>query len=221
MPAALAGLSGTFSSIAPKAASIRDFWPGYWRIRISRAAAAAATSADAFGFGAMSGAKRAYRFSTALTESDIDTCMIARLRVHGLPETFTAFMTSMAVWVQSVMTSARACVAPEISIRLTTVVLIAFIVASLMRFEQLMIAAAGLEMISTSSALVQVCRRWSCNHVGAVSRSGRSSALQGIMLCRVHSNCDGRHKIQQNLPEGDCGPSSLCGRTLRAPGFCG
>src|SRR5262249_62290010 len=103
---------------------------GHWRSGLSRAAAGAGALADAFGFGAMSGAKRAYRFSTALTESDIDTCMIARLRVHGLPETFTAFMTSMAVWVQSVMTSARACVAPESSIRLTTVVLTAFIVAS-------------------------------------------------------------------------------------------
>jgi hypothetical protein len=97
MPAALAGLSGTFSSIAPKAASMRAFWPGYCRIRISRAAAAAAASAEAFGSVGMPGVKREYRSWTALTESDMDTCMIAMLRVHGLPPTLTAFITSMAV----------------------------------------------------------------------------------------------------------------------------
>src|SRR5204863_506083 len=95
MPAARAGLSGTLSSVAANAVSMRAFWPGYCRIRISRAAAAAAASADAFGSAAISGVKRAYRFSTALTESDMDTCIIAMLRVHGLPAAVTAFITSM------------------------------------------------------------------------------------------------------------------------------
>src|SRR5205807_4395296 len=75
MPAALAGLSGTLSSIAPQAASMRAFWPGYCRIRISRAAAAAAASAEAFRSVAMPGVKRAYLSSTALTESDSDPCL--------------------------------------------------------------------------------------------------------------------------------------------------
>src|SRR6476469_2827303 len=60
----------------------------------------------------------------------MDTCTIARLRVQGLPATFTALMTSMAVWFQSEMTSARASVAPKISVRQTIAPLSAFIVAS-------------------------------------------------------------------------------------------
>src|ERR1041385_5024053 len=36
------------------------------------------------------------------------TCIIAMLRVQGLPATFAAFMTSIAVSFQLVMTSARA-----------------------------------------------------------------------------------------------------------------
>src|SRR5262245_63469305 len=92
MPAALVASSGTFSSVAAKAASIRAFWPGYCRMRISRAADAAAATAEALEVAGMSGVKRAYRFWTALTASDMDTCMIARVRVQGLPATLTALM---------------------------------------------------------------------------------------------------------------------------------
>src|SRR5690242_10556503 len=106
MPTALAGLSGTFSNMAVKAASIRAFWPGYCRMRISRAAEAAAASAEAFWATGISGVKRVYRLLTALTASDMETCIIARVRVHGLPATLTAFMASIAAWFQSVMTSA-------------------------------------------------------------------------------------------------------------------
>jgi hypothetical protein len=130
MPATLAGLSGTFSSIAEKAVSIRVFWPGYCRIKISRAAAAAAASGEALGSAGMSGVKRAYRSPTALIASDTDTCIMAKLRVHGLPATFTAAMTSMAVLFQSVTTSARASVVPEMSARPTMAVLRALIVTS-------------------------------------------------------------------------------------------
>jgi hypothetical protein len=104
--------------------------PGYCRIRISRAAAAAAASAEALGSAGISGVKRAYRSSTALTASDMETCIMARLRVHGLPPTFTAAMTSMAVLFQSVITSARASVVPEMSARPTMAVLRALIVTS-------------------------------------------------------------------------------------------
>jgi hypothetical protein len=89
MPATLAGLSGTLSTMAPKAASMRAFWPGYCRMRISRAADAAAASAEAFWAAGMSGVKRVYRLWTALTASDMATCIIA-----------------IADWFQSVMTSA-------------------------------------------------------------------------------------------------------------------
>src|SRR5882762_4361583 len=60
-------------------------------------ASAEAAAADAFGSGAMSGVKRVYRSCTALIESDMETCIIASVRVHGLPATFTALITSMAV----------------------------------------------------------------------------------------------------------------------------
>src|ERR1041384_1855524 len=50
----------------------------------------------------------AYLFWTEFTASDIATCTIAMLRLHGLPPTFAAFIAAMAVWFQSVMTSALA-----------------------------------------------------------------------------------------------------------------
>src|SRR4051812_35284393 len=130
MPAARDGPSGMVASVAAKASSMRAFWPGYCRMRISRAAAAAAASADAFGSVGSSGVKRAYRSWTALTESDMDTCNIARLRVQGFPATLTAFITSMAALFQSVTTSARPGVTPEISVRLTIAALSALIDAS-------------------------------------------------------------------------------------------
>src|SRR3979409_564630 len=52
------------------------------------------------------------------------------LRVHGLPATLTAFITSMAVLFQSAMTSARTCVLPEIRARPTIAAFSTFIVAS-------------------------------------------------------------------------------------------
>jgi hypothetical protein len=52
------------------------------------------------------------------------------LRVHGLPATFTAFITSMEVVFQSVITSARASVLPEIRARPTIAAFSMFIVAS-------------------------------------------------------------------------------------------
>ena len=52
------------------------------------------------------------------------------LRVHGLPATLTAFITSMAVLFQSVMTSARTSVLPEIRARPTIAAFSTFIVAS-------------------------------------------------------------------------------------------
>src|SRR6478735_3514136 len=113
-----------------KAASIRSFWPGYWRMRISRAAAAAAASAEAFGSVGSSGMYREYRFCTELTASDIDTFTRAMLRVHGLPPTLTAFITSMAVLFQSAMTSARTSVLPDIRARPTIAAFSTFIVAS-------------------------------------------------------------------------------------------
>src|SRR5262245_26275112 len=102
-------------------------------MRISRAADAEAATAEALGVAGMSGVNRVYRFWTALTASDIDTCMIARVRVQGLPATLTAFMTSMAAWFQSVMTSARAGIVTEISTRPTIAVLSSLIFASTMR----------------------------------------------------------------------------------------
>src|SRR5262245_4159219 len=60
----------------------------------------------------------------------MDTCIIASVRVHGLPATLTAFMTSIAVWVQADMTSAPAGVFTEIKARPTIADLRAFIVAS-------------------------------------------------------------------------------------------
>src|SRR5262245_48753322 len=130
MPTALAASSGTFSSVAAKAASIRVFWPGYCRMRMSRAADAAAATAEALEVAGMSGVKRVYRFWTALTASDMDTCMIARVRVHGFPATLTAFMTSIAAWFQSVITSALDGVAVAIRARPAIAVLSALIVAS-------------------------------------------------------------------------------------------
>jgi hypothetical protein len=47
-----------------------------------------------------------YLLWTEFTASDIATCIIAMLRVHGLPPVLAAFMTAIAVWFQSVMTSA-------------------------------------------------------------------------------------------------------------------
>src|SRR5215831_8552919 len=131
MPASLAGLSGTFSNVAVKAASIRAFWPGYCRMRISRAADAAAASAEAFWAAGISGVKRVYRLWTALAASAMATCIIARVRVQGLPATLTAFMTSIAAWFQSVITSALEGVATAINARPATAVLSAFIVGIL------------------------------------------------------------------------------------------
>src|SRR5215467_9082402 len=130
MPAALAGVSGTFSNVAEKAASIRAFWPGYCRMRISRAAEAAAASAEAFWVAGISGVKRVYRLWTALTASDMETCIIARVRVHGFPATLTAFMTSIAAWFQSVMTSAWLGIVTEIRARPAIAVLSALIATS-------------------------------------------------------------------------------------------
>ena len=48
----------------------------------------------------------AYLFWTEFTASDIATCTIAMLRLQGLPAMFAAFIAAMAVWFQSVMTSA-------------------------------------------------------------------------------------------------------------------
>src|SRR4030095_8667578 len=50
----------------------------------------------------------AYLFWTEFTASDIATCTIAMLRLQGLPPTFAAFIAAIAVWFQSVMTSALA-----------------------------------------------------------------------------------------------------------------
>ena len=36
------------------------------------------------------------------------TCTMAKVRDHGLPPTLATFITSIAVWFQSVTTSARA-----------------------------------------------------------------------------------------------------------------
>src|SRR5436190_19699622 len=58
------------------------------------------------------------------------------LRVHGLPATLTAFITSMAVLFQSVMTSARASVVLEISAKPRIAVLSARIIASIFRASQ-------------------------------------------------------------------------------------
>ena len=64
----------------------------------------------------------------------MDTFTSAMLRVHGLPPTLTAFITSMAVLFQSAMTSARTGVLAEIRARPTIAVFSTFIVAS---FEKL------------------------------------------------------------------------------------
>jgi hypothetical protein len=56
------------------------------------------------------------------------------LRVHGLPPTLTAFITSMAVLFQSAMTSARTGVLAEMSARPTIATFNTFIVASFEKF---------------------------------------------------------------------------------------
>src|SRR4030095_1458679 len=50
----------------------------------------------------------AYLFWTEFTASAIATCTLAMLRLQGLPAMFAAFIAAMAVWFQSVMTSALA-----------------------------------------------------------------------------------------------------------------
>jgi hypothetical protein len=84
------------------------FWAGYICIRMPRAAAATAASAEALGAMGIVSAKRAYRSWTVLTPSAMATCTIAMLRDHGLPATFAAFRTSIDVWFHSVTVSALA-----------------------------------------------------------------------------------------------------------------
>src|SRR4029453_11269302 len=60
----------------------------------------------------------------------MDTFTRAMLRVHGLPATLTAFITSIAVLFQSAMTSARTNVLVEIRARPTIAAFNRFIVAS-------------------------------------------------------------------------------------------
>jgi hypothetical protein len=45
---------------------------------------------------------------TLFTASDIATCIMAMLRLQGLPTTLAIFMAPIAVWFQSVITSALA-----------------------------------------------------------------------------------------------------------------
>ena len=69
-----------------------------------------------------------------MTASDIDTFTSAMLRVHGLPATLTAFITSIAVLFQSPMTSAWTGVLAEMRTKPTIADFSTFIVAS---FEKL------------------------------------------------------------------------------------
>src|SRR4051794_35258921 len=65
----------------------------------------------------------------------MDTFTRAMLRVQGFPPTLTAFMMSIAVLFQSVMTSARTSVLLDIRARPTIAVFSTFIVASFSEIE--------------------------------------------------------------------------------------
>ena len=73
----------------------------------------------------------------------MDTLTRAMLRVHGLPPTLTAFITSMAVLFQSAMTSARTSVLAEIRARPTIATFSTFIVASIEKLDFRTIANVG------------------------------------------------------------------------------
>src|SRR6267142_5138395 len=97
------------------------------------------------------------------------------LRVHGLPLTLTAFITSMAVLFQSAMTSALTTVLPEIRAKPTIAAFSTFIVAS---FEKL-------DFRTTTNV---VCMYPRSHLVMRAAASAPGHAKKLAQLPRVHYN---------------------------------
>src|SRR4051812_33181961 len=105
------------------------------------------------------------------------------LRVHGLPPTLTAFITSMAVLFQSPMTSARTDVLAEIRARPTIAAFSTFIVTS---FEKL-------DFRTTATVVWMYLRKHVVMHATASAprHAKASSNHQGSIAVFAKSNCSG------------------------------